>query len=224
MDIVVAYRLLYRNYYMAPISVNIGQQLECQAFDEKGNGFPDQYIRVDFTGISHPKILAATCTVEDKNKKPIPCISCSTSLQQESKAKQKFFLAHEWLHAIAALMGETKRTDEGIDKLLLYRMLKQKDITAYWADTPKETVDLHRALRLLLVSQESLDEMLQEDHKMSLKELAVMVDNRKNTAADIIMKLGTAFAVTWDVEIGLVYDRTLEEVYKRPHENIRAKK
>lgn len=49
-DLAKTYRLFYRNYYMVPTSVNIGQQLECQMFDEEGNGFPGKVYKGGFGG------------------------------------------------------------------------------------------------------------------------------------------------------------------------------
>ena len=72
---------------------------------------------------------------------------------------------------------------------------------------------MHAALRELLVSTESLTEMLSELSHMSPAQLASLVSEDPKSADKIIRNLVNCFSAKWSVKRELVYDRLYEMLF-----------
>ena len=196
---------------MIPTLRNLGQELIVSAYHEHTQeGLKDLHIVVDLDGAKHPTILAATIVSEGEDGKPCAIINVNPALRDLPETRQKMVLAHEWVHSMVALrdgkVGEVNSVDK-VQMLIFSGWLRRRSL---WCDSPEQLNEMHTALRQLLVSRESVEEMLTGEFHMSIEELAALVREDPNRAYLGITNLVLAFAGKWTVDEDLVFDRLRE--------------
>jgi hypothetical protein len=198
---------------MEPTLRNLGQDLKITAHHEYEEcGFEGRRILVKLGGAAHPRILASTIISESGDGSIQANINVNPRLAELSPEKQKMVLAHEWIHAMIAFRDETTGNINSMtqaEMLIFSGWLKRRSI---WFDSAELSADMHTALRELLVSRASIEEMLSEDFKMTDRDLAALVRNDPNGAYQVINTLAPTFAGKWSVDENLVFDRLREIV------------
>ncbi len=212
-DIVSKYRLVYKNVYMMETLHNFGGAKKLPAFDNEGRGFRDAYIVVNFDGPKHADIWASNFCKSYPDGTQEAMIQVNPDLRTLEKEKQKTILAHEWIEVMVKFRDghrESKRVAGKIDMVVLFNTLRRR---AFWQDSAEFASKMHSALRYLLVSRESIEEMLKADFEKSITDLRNMVTHEPNTAVKLIPKLIESFGAKWSVDVELVYDRLQEILF-----------
>ena len=231
------YRLIYRNYYMVP---TLGCDSKSEPFkirawhiDSNGNnyGFPGKYIHFRPQGTKSNDILASTVVLQNAEIKQV-CININPLLWYKSNEFKKRILAHEWIHAMAVLEGinpSPKRVSDHFNALLFFSTMGRKWLRPRWQDSEEMNYCMQSALRQLLVSKESIEEMLYCRHKLFVhpvnpemlsaedqtkENLFTLIENNEEEARGIISELITDFSRTWSVDMTLVHERLQEVLYE----------
>lgn len=223
-DIVEELREVYRKKFMSPTLDGVpGEEMRLEAFDEvSGKGFPGSEIIVTFAGPGHPSVLASNDVQElgvreDGQKVWAGVIAVSPRVCDFSAHRRKHVLAHEWIEVMMAMRDEGrdgKKVDlERLDMVVMFSTLKMRCL---WQDTPEFTVQMHSALRRLLVSEQSLAEMAEEKFGVKISDLKTSTSMSRQDVAKVVRQLrqlAEAFAGEWSVDRDLVYDRIREMLW-----------
>ena len=220
-EIVDKHRLVYKNYYMKQVLKNFRQLEVIPAYDrddliedQDRKGFPDREIVVnlggDLSGESSGGKVWATCVVaeDEKTGEIVAYVEADQSLMSATKDQQKMALAHEWIHAMLAFKGDfrgLKIVSGQAEMLALFHSLKRR---SYWQDSAEFSSALHKALRELLVSEDSIREMLAaEPFNTTIEDLRVKWNKDPVSEYVTIRNLIEMFAGKWSVDMDLVVDR-----------------
>jgi hypothetical protein len=127
------------------------------------------------------------------------------------------YFAHEWIHAMMTFRAlKENKKDEAINRvtdrevIALFYSLHDR---CFWQDSDELMVKLHKALRYLLVSDESIREMLSKDFQTNLPELKEQLTDNSESAFKIINDLILAFTAKWSVNRALMVDRLAEVLF-----------
>lgn len=202
---------IYLDYFMMPTLHSCDQRMKIPAFNKIGKGFPGHYIIVDFQGPRHPYILASTI-IKKTEKAKLAYISVSPVLQDLSTTKQKFVLAHEWLHAMLGFQSKQASTITNYSELLLL-YYSSNNISCFWQDT----IDVHSqmiiALRHLLVPRVLIEKSLKNNFNLDFKGLISLAETSSNEACTVLETFIKSFSAQWNVDPELVYSRLAEEIF-----------
>ena len=212
LKIVSDYRRLYEENYMdQTLNCVPGVQFALNMYDDSGFGFPGSVIVLNFAGECHGKIWAANF-VKKEGTTYHGYIEVNADLAKQKPELRKMILAEEWLEVMMGLRDKEngamqKRIKDKVGLAVLFNSLKRR---GFWQDSPGQQMTLHAALRLLLVSKESVEKMLAETFDESLDTLKQKVCVNPNDATKLISDLVMLYAATYTVNGELVWDRVME--------------
>lgn len=212
--IVDKYRPVYRQEFVVDTLYNIGGAKAYKAFGENGLGFKDCYIVVNFDGPKHEGLYAHNFVREYPSGKKEGIIQLNPIVREKEKYRQKEILAEEWIEVMMkfeGILGGEHQVLGNFEMAMLFNNLKRR---TFWQDSRDFLIKMHAALRRLLVSSHSIEEMLIEDFGSSIQKLKGLVATDSNGARVLIEKFLLSFAGRWDVEKGLVFDRLQETLFK----------
>jgi hypothetical protein len=129
---------------------------------------------------------------------------------------RKTVLATEWLEVMAGFVDKGrphKRVLNQVDLILLFRSLR---LPAHWQNNRDELLAIEAALRLLLVSEESLHEMAEKDLNFKLRDLRKLIQANHSEAMQRLWQLVHRFSEKWSVESPLVIERLREVAFGGP--------
>lgn len=182
-------------------------------------GFPGSQIIVSYNAPEHPKIWASNTVMSEDSQPPNGFISVASRFMDrssdEGKEQLKEILAQEWLEVMLKLRDSPNKRNKvvsGNESLaIIFAFLGRP---ALWQDMPLESQLTHAAIRELLVSTESLTEMLDETFDMSPVQLRSLAKEDPNIASKRIRNLVHRFSAKWSVKRELVYDRLHEMLFR----------
>lgn len=211
--IVEEYRPVYRQEFVVDTLRNIGGAKEYKAFDGNGCGFENCYIVVNFDGPSRDGVFAHNFVKKYPTGKKQGIIQLNPGVRNLPRHRQKEILAEEWIEVMLKFEGRFGNKHKVLGKIemvVLFNNLKRR---AFWQDLPDFLINMHAALRYLLVSSPSIEEMLIKDFDSSISKLKRLVATDINGARRLIEMFVKSFAGFWDVEEGLVFDRLQETLF-----------
>lgn len=213
LEIVEKYRLLYRNMYMKPtLEAMRGSPVRLPVSSADCTDFEHCRILVDLGGPVDPHVWA--CNNIDKTDDVITAmVVAGRDLADQPIELRKFVLAHEWLEVMYFFCNGKRLGDRKISKktdiVIMYEVLKRR---CPWQDSADEWCALHLALRALLVSNQSLEELLAEPpFSVTVPQFRRMATTTPQRAAQLYEDTVSAFAAKWSVRRDLAGDR-LDEV------------
>lgn len=212
--IVDKYRPVYRQEFVLDTLHNIGGAKAYRAFDGNGLGFQDCYVIVNFDGPKHDGLLAHNFVREFPDGKKEGIIQLNPIVRTKKKHRQKEILAEEWIEVMMKFegtLGGEHQVLGNFEMAMLFNNLKRR---TFWQDSRDFLIKMHAALRHLLVSSQSIEDMLIEDFESSIQKLKRLVTTDSNEARVLIENFLLSFAGRWDVERGLVFDRLQETLFK----------
>jgi len=208
---------------------------ELQDLPEGTNaGFPGSLILIEFTTEENADICAINTVVTEQVDAPTGIIQISKALLGSTPKEQKYLkmvAAHEWIEVMLKLRDGrlNKRTIAGREAMTMLftalrnvqgqgageDLIKEVVMLSPWQDSGEDEAELLAALRHLLVSTQSLDEMVRDDFGVAgegggLREMAKTNPER---ATEILVQLAAKFSLHWSVDLELVYDRIREWLF-----------
>jgi len=222
LKIVKKHRKIYKHYFMHETLSNAETKFVVPAFDKQQKlgqncgGISDRYILVTLDAdLGNPKVPAAHA-LRIKDDVPFSAIVADRSLREMSKIERKAILAHEWIHAMLALRDGVTAAKTVVNKEELVTFLYALDEmdASYWEDQDSEKFELWLAIRELLVSTESVEDMLKEDYNSSVKKLKEEVYQDFESARDLRRKFIKRFSLKWSVDEKLVRERLVKDILK----------
>lgn len=219
MQIVEKYRMLYRNYYMDQtlgfLSLKQKDSYTIHPFDEQIKRFEGYNIIVDVGSLSHPNIFACNNVLSNKQGKYDGIILISEQVFELPLIYQKVVMAHEWIEVMYCFeynkrISESKRIcgKQNIDSIIYLLSFLDDDAQCIWQDSKDDWLSLYKALRYLLVSKNSIIEMLENIYDIDHSDFFQVKDLNKTMT--IIRELIKTFSDKWSVDPALVQSRIRE--------------
>ena len=190
-----------------------GRRMKFSASNGSGD-FPDSYIVVDFGGPEHADVWATNNVHFNEGEPPHAFININPELLKEPSEKRKLVYAHEFIEVILTLKNK-KRPEKRVikDKVMLNVMFNKLKQRCLWQDSKEFESSLGNALRLILVSEESIREFARETLYMEVSEIRKKISEDPDEMGNNINNLATGFAAKYSVELDLVYDRIRETLF-----------
>jgi len=215
LKIAQVHRPIYRYIYMMETLKDFNRAKRLNAFDGNGHGFPNCYIVVAPYGPSHVSIWASNYVRinEDGSKEGV--IQINNDIRKLSKIQQKIILAEEWIELMLTFHHKGVRNERRVfgkeEAVCLFNTLKRRSL---WQDSSDFTFKMTEALRWLMVSRDSIDEMLdQEFEGMTVSSVRQMIKHDPTKAEQLIPKFVNRFGDKWSVDTELVYERFQEILF-----------
>ncbi len=221
LEIVRKYRRVYRTAYMMQtleVTEPRSEPMRLQAFLKDGSGFPGHFITVLFDEFSHPDIWVSNLLIKQPDGKLAGVILVSTDLLRLPRERRKEILAEEWIEVMVGFenQGRPEKRVAGRAAMIarLYNLSLSVKPSVPWEDTSDEKSTIQVALREILVSQQSLDEMAPEFGFMSLRAIKNIFTKDPARAQTTIEELAARFSEKKSVQVDLVIDRIREILLK----------
>lgn len=214
-DIVDKYRMLYRKNYMKKTLRRFCGAKRFKAFDKEHQDFTNCFIVVNFNGPAHPNIYASNWIKTSPSGMKIGVIQINPQIYELPIEEQKMLLGEEWIEVMlkfAGRLGEAQKVFGKIKMAIVFNSLKRR---TFWQDSPDFEICMHAALRYLMVSKPSIEELLESKHfNLTLNDLRKSVLEGSKDALEIMENFVVAFAGKWSVERELVWDRLQEILFE----------
>ena len=219
-DIVKCCRNAYREFMNATQQIAAGKALTVSTFSN-GEGIRDGKIVVSVDAPDHEDVWA-TNVIANPNNKLIGFIFINSDLLGESEAVRKFVLAHEWIEVMLAFAWkgtspyhQTLSQNHKLDMTMMFSAIKKR---ALWQDSPDELLLMNAALRRLLVSKESLENMIRHNEPVfsPVKDLATWAElcaSNPAAARNLIKLMCLIFSHTKQVTPETVEERIQEILF-----------
>jgi hypothetical protein len=219
--IVDQYRTLYYEYFdRQTLDVRLNNdELKLRVFDEQSQlGFKGNWIVVRVGEPSHPKILACNIVSQrdTDGMDAVIIVNPDPNVLALPADKYKVMLAHEWIEAMMAFRDKGRPDKQlNLAKIEMALLFNSLHLRSPWQDSPDFSIEMHGALRRLLVSRELVSEMTAE-FGTSLEQIKKLLEAKDRQVAELVRKIGHAFAQRHSVDHQLVFDRFLEILFEGP--------
>jgi hypothetical protein len=225
-NIVKDYRHLYEdNNYMGvhrtlAMTPHASSSVTVKAFGVRNPEFPEHYICVTLQR-HRPEFFAVT-NVTKINEQVHAQVSVDNRMLGLKQSWRKMHLAYEWLHVMLTFCGrgygDLRWTLRREVKDLLYRLSERSEHCKSLLS--EFNLKIHKALRILLVSNEALQQvLLRISFETSNNQIVTLEDLRSFMETDYTKAYNTItwpfiqrFALDQDVEEDIMWSRLQEEL------------
>jgi hypothetical protein len=221
-NIVKDYRHLYETKYMRKTLEDFPPKVTVEAFNGgRGEEFPNHYIELK-TLRHDPDIFASTSIAKEGNGKVYAQVGVdehSINDMQNSPSWRKMHLAYEWLQVLLTFRSKVSNDIRWTLKAKVRNILHRLKEHSKHCGLSSNDLGMHKALRVLLVSNKALQDILLRTSVRADSNITTFEDLKQSTEADrnkaykiIILPLVEEFSCEWDVEREIVESRLQEEL------------
>ena len=190
-----------------------GEVVKVPAFDEDTRtGFDGSQIILSLAGPDHPKIWAANNVKKNEDGSYVGVIHLNSQALELPATHRKVILAHEWIEVLMAMRDGQRPKTMPLGKVELALLYNTLHMRSPWQDPPDFELQLHQAIRYLLVTKASLEELAYE-FGTSLSSIVELVKTNPSEAGTLIRQLANTYSAKWSVDLPLVFDRLQESLW-----------
>ena len=182
------HRAVYRECYIKEVLETIKhEEIRTLAYLSRNSDFYGYEICVKMGGPRKPYLWAMNSVQRTEQKKQIGYILINDKLLNESLKTKKQVLTKEWLELMLDFQDPDGRASKHmVSKRLekrdfepaeFYEWLKADDSDAIWDDTPTEMRILRKGVLRLLISENTISEVLKTVFNKTLKEVSRLYNN-----------------------------------------------